>query len=86
MVKLKICRPWITKNGVRIYAKNVGKKAFCWEVTEEEHKAYLEKKAKEKAKKEKEAAKQHKETTEKSGDENPHKEQMEKPDNEEQIE
>lgn len=26
-----ICRPWITlKNGQRLYAKNVGKKAFCW--------------------------------------------------------
>lgn len=52
---MKICRPFITKNGVRIYAKDRGMKAFCWEVTEEEHQAYLEKKAKEKAKKQSEA-------------------------------
>jgi len=51
---MMICRPFITKNGVRIYAKDVGKKAFCWEVTEEENKAYHEKKAKEKAKKQSE--------------------------------
>lgn len=26
-----ICRPWITlKNGQRLYASSVGKKAFCW--------------------------------------------------------
>lgn len=42
-----ICRAYITlKNGQRLYAKQVGKKAFCWEVTEEEHKAYLEKRKK----------------------------------------
>ncbi|WP_201717031.1 hypothetical protein [Rossellomorea arthrocnemi] len=45
---MRICRPFITVKGRRIDAKSVGKKAFCWEVTEEEHKAYLEKKAKEK--------------------------------------
>lgn len=45
---IKVCRPWITRNGVRIFAKDVGKKAFCWYVTEEKHKEYLEKKAKEK--------------------------------------
>lgn len=46
---MKICRPFITRNGVRVYAKDRGLKAFCWEVTEEQHQAYLEKKAKEKA-------------------------------------
>ncbi|MDA2235065.1 hypothetical protein PDM89_18500 [Bacillus cereus] len=44
---MKICRPFITVKGRRIYAKDVGKKAFCWEVTPEAHKAYLEKKSKE---------------------------------------
>jgi len=50
---MKICRPWITVKGVRIYAKDRGLKAFCWEVTPEEHQAYLDKK-KEKEKEEKE--------------------------------
>lgn len=27
-----ICRPWITVRGKRIYAKSVGKKAFCFYV------------------------------------------------------
>ncbi|WP_421385549.1 hypothetical protein ACOJQI_22805 (plasmid) [Bacillus salacetis] len=45
---MKICRPFITVKGQRIHAKSVGKKAFCWEVTEEQHQAYLQKKAKEK--------------------------------------
>lgn len=28
-----ICRPYITlRNGVRLYAKSVGKKAFCFSV------------------------------------------------------
>ncbi|MBH0156778.1 hypothetical protein IHV10_10400 [Fictibacillus sp. 5RED26] len=43
-----ICRPYITVKGRRIFAKDVGKKAFCWEVTPEEHREYLKKKAKEK--------------------------------------
>ena len=26
-----VCRPWTTlQNGQRIYAKNYGKRAFCW--------------------------------------------------------
>lgn len=30
-----ICRPWITlRNGVRLYAWQVGKRAFCFEVEE----------------------------------------------------
>ncbi|WP_176538677.1 hypothetical protein [Bacillus cereus] len=42
-----ICRPFITlKNGTKLYAKSVGKKAFCWEVSDEEHKEYLAKKKK----------------------------------------
>jgi len=29
----KICRPWITlRNGRRLYAKDCGKRAFCFEV------------------------------------------------------
>lgn len=44
-----ICRSFITlRNGQKLFASQVGKKAFCWEVTAEEHKAYLEKKEKEK--------------------------------------
>lgn len=27
---VKICSPFITRNGVRIYAKDNGLKAFCW--------------------------------------------------------
>lgn len=46
---MRICRPYITRNGVKIYAKDQGLKAFCWEVTEEQHQAYLEKKAEKKA-------------------------------------
>jgi len=30
-----ICRPWITKNGRRIYAKTYGLKAFCFKVRED---------------------------------------------------
>jgi hypothetical protein len=48
---MMICRPWITVKGERIFAKDRGLKAFCWEVTEEEHQAYLEKKKEEKKKK-----------------------------------
>lgn len=34
--KRRVCRPWRTdpKTGVRIYARNYGLKAFCWEVEE----------------------------------------------------
>lgn len=47
-----ICRAFITlKDGTRLYAKQVGKKAFCWEVSEEEHKEYLKKKKNDKDKK-----------------------------------
>ncbi|WP_179958505.1 hypothetical protein [Bacillus sp. BPN334] len=45
---MKICRPFITVKGRRIYAKDVGKKAFCWNVTPEQHKDYLEKRKAEK--------------------------------------
>jgi hypothetical protein len=47
---MKICRPWITVKGVKIYAKDRGLQAFCWEVTPEEHQDYLDKKKKEKEK------------------------------------
>lgn len=48
-----ICRAYITlKDGTRLYAKDVGKKAFCWEVSEEEYKEYLEKKQNKKDKQE----------------------------------
>ncbi|SER00121.1 hypothetical protein SAMN05216232_3922 [Virgibacillus subterraneus] len=39
-----ICRPFITVKGRRIFAKDVGKKAFCFEVTPEQHKEYMKKK------------------------------------------
>ena len=42
-----ICRKYITlKNGTRITADQLGLKAICFEVTEEEHKAYLERRKK----------------------------------------
>lgn len=47
-----ICRPFITlKNGKRLYAYEKGLEAFCFEVTPEQHKKYLEKKEKDKNKK-----------------------------------
>ena len=70
---MRICRPWITRNGVRIYARDLGLKAICWEVTEEQHKAYLEKKAKEKEAKEKE-------TSEKADEQKPKKRRRKKTD------
>jgi hypothetical protein len=40
---------WITlKNGVRIYAHQYGLEAFRFEVSEEEHRAYLKKREKKK--------------------------------------
>lgn len=46
-----ICRPFITlRNGKRLYAHEKGKEAFCFEVTLEQHKEYMEKKKKQKAK------------------------------------
>jgi len=51
---VKICRPWVTRNGRRVYAKDLGLKAICWYVTEEKHKEYLAKKAKEEADKKRE--------------------------------
>lgn len=53
---MQVCTPYITlRNGRVLHAHEVGKQAFCFEVTEEENKAYLEKKAKkaEKGKKDK---------------------------------
>ncbi|OOZ94294.1 hypothetical protein BHL51_26200 [Bacillus cereus] len=48
MTKIKICTPFITKNGKRIFPKNA--KMFCFWVDEEKHKKYLEKKAKQEKK------------------------------------
>ncbi|GIO33277.1 hypothetical protein J2TS6_44180 [Paenibacillus albilobatus] len=46
---MKICRPFITrKDGTRVTAKELGLKAICFEVTEEQHQAYLEKKKRKK--------------------------------------
>ncbi len=28
--KVRICRPWITRNGKRVYASQYGLKAFCF--------------------------------------------------------
>lgn len=41
---IKICSPFITRNGVRKYAKDYGLKAFCWDIPIEKHEAYLAKK------------------------------------------
>lgn len=41
---ITICTAFITVKGRRIYARDVGKKAFCFEVTPEQNKAYHEKK------------------------------------------
>lgn len=37
------------KDGTRVYASQIGIEAFCFEVTEEQHQAYLEKKKKNKS-------------------------------------
>ena len=47
---IKVCSPFVTRNGVRRYAKDYGLKAFCWYVSKEKHEAYLAKKALEKQK------------------------------------
>lgn len=49
---VKVCSPFITRNGVRKYAKDYGLKAFCWDVPKEKHEAYLAKKALERKKNE----------------------------------
>lgn len=43
---MRVCTPYIHKNGRIIYASSYGLKAFCFEVTKEEHEAYLAKKKK----------------------------------------
>lgn len=51
LTRMIICRPFITlKNGKRLYAHEKGLEAFCFEVTPEQHKEYLERKSKEKEK------------------------------------
>jgi hypothetical protein len=45
MMFMLICTPFITlKNGKKLFAHEKGKEAFCFEVTEEEHQKYMEKK------------------------------------------
>ncbi len=40
-----VCTPFITlRNGRRLYANEVGKEAFCFEVSEEQQQKYLKKK------------------------------------------
>ena len=34
--KVLICRPWITKNGKKIFASQYGKKAFCFWVDKQD--------------------------------------------------
>ncbi|WP_431811377.1 hypothetical protein [Lysinibacillus sp. FW12] len=47
-----ICTPYITlRNGKRLFAHEKGLEAFCFEVTPEKHKEYLEKKQKKQNKK-----------------------------------
>ncbi|KFN12227.1 MAG: hypothetical protein E7L01_02175 [Paenibacillus macerans] len=42
-----VCTPYITlKNGQKLYAHEKGLEVFCFEVSEEQHKKYLEKKDK----------------------------------------
>lgn len=51
---MMICTPYITlRNGKRLYAHEKGKEAFCFEVTPEQHKKYMERKKKEKKKQKK---------------------------------
>lgn len=48
MIIMLICTPYITlRNGKILYAHEKGLEAFCFEVTPEQHKKYLEKKEKE---------------------------------------
>ncbi len=44
---IKICRRYITRNGQKVFPPP-GQKAFCFEVTEEQNKAYWERKNKQK--------------------------------------
>lgn len=42
-----VCTPFITlRNGRKLFAYEKGLEAFCFEVTEEQHKKYTEKKQK----------------------------------------
>ncbi len=48
---MMICRKFITrKDGTRVYASQLGLKAICFEVSDEDHKAYLDRKNKDKKK------------------------------------
>lgn len=49
-----ICRKFITrKDGTRVFASQLGLQAICFEVSEEQHQAYLDKKTKKDKSKEK---------------------------------
>lgn len=42
---MMICTPFITlRNGKRLYAHEKGKEAFCFNVSEEQHKEYMKRK------------------------------------------
>ncbi|MEE4566808.1 hypothetical protein V2U94_04125 [Paenibacillus polymyxa] len=44
-----VCTPFITlRNGKRLYAHEKGLEAFCFDVSEEKHKEYMERKGKNK--------------------------------------
>lgn len=43
---MTIYTPYITRNGQRIYASQYGLKVFALEITEEQNKAYWERRAK----------------------------------------
>lgn len=50
MINMLICRKFITrKDGTRVYASQLGLEAICFEVSDEKHQAYLEKKKKAKS-------------------------------------
>jgi hypothetical protein len=48
---MKVYTKYITlRNGRKLFAHEVGKEAFCFEVDDEEHQRYLDKKSEEKEK------------------------------------
>ncbi|WP_330706087.1 hypothetical protein [Paenibacillus polymyxa] len=49
MIIMLVCTPFITlRNGKRLYAHEKGLEAFCFDVSEEKHKEYMERKGKNK--------------------------------------
>lgn len=47
---MTIYTPYITRNGRRVYASEYGLKVFCFDVSDEQHKRYLEKKKRQRTK------------------------------------